>query len=480
MSSKKSSFLGPETGTLHNPRKTRKSPYAARPIITVPTQRPKDFVKNNSKKMSMGQFRSKTNNSSTREKNQGREQNVQNQVPVDMDKPSTEIEGTDSSQGRENDSVTQSEEPKTTEVLRESSQNDKKENDAEREDDGEQNGEIHSDPAKSENTAIDVARDSEEPNNDNSVTSGVKLRSLKSSSENINKSFSANNAEPKESFISPEICLDHDGETMIMFCSDCKSSVCSECIRTKHKEHDWVQLHKAGIEMRKKLTQYRTDINKTILPNLAACLEKARMEKERVQSQTMKKMEEIVAQRDRILETVSGLSQVMLNSCEEELKGNDITINKMETDVSELELVASKLEDATLNCASDAETVQMETRLSSILLKTEPNEATFNADINFIPGEIDTDQIQIMLGKLIGLEDETAEQADDNPDEVAMVSSRSPRRPLRPLNDFQKCVQCKRMVKNVIKVKYMCGHKICNYCWFATMNSTRCPKCNTL
>lgn len=122
----------------------------------------------------------------------------------------------------------------------------------------------------------------------------------------------------------------------------------------------------------------------------------------------------------------------------------------------------------------------METRLSSILLKTEPNEATFNADINFIPGEIDTDQIQIMLGKLIGLEDETAEQADDNPDEVAMVSSRSPRRPLRPLNDFQKCVQCKRMVKNVIKVKYMCGHKICNYCWFATMNSTRCPKCNTL
>lgn len=146
--------------------------------------------------------------------------------------------------------------------------------------------------------------------------------------------------------------------------------------------------------------------------------------------------------------------------------------------------MASKLQDATLNCASDVETIQMEKCLSSFLNKTTATKVAFNTKIDFKSGEIDINQLEMMLGQLSGfeLEIDNAKQADDFEEnqDVSNLSSRSPRRPLRPLNDFQKCVQCKRMVKNVVKVKYMCGHKICNYCWFSTMNSTRCPHCNSL
>jgi hypothetical protein len=487
----------------------------------MPTQKPRDIAKDKSTKIPMGQCRSKRDCSNAHNENRDIERNVKNEVHVQN--PSTDIVGFERSQGRECGSVSESEGPKVTEILendsacitrekskvteipennrvtqreesktteipeksvtvenfRNFSQDDKNEYYEKRESNEEQNDGNHSNSQESDRQT-DAAKGSEEPTKKNSVTtSGVKLRGFRSSSEDASKS-GGNNDEPNES-ISSDICMDHDGETMIMFCSDCRLSVCSECIRTKHKEHEWVQLHKVAIEMRKKLAQYKNNINKTILPNLAACLDKKRAEKERVRNQMMKKMEEIVAQRDKIIATVSGQSQAMLNSCEKEFKVNESTIDKMESDVAVMELLASKLEDATLNCASAAETVQMEARLSSILLKTEPHEMAFNTNINFIPGEIDTGQIKIMLGKLTGLEDEIAEHADNTPDqEVAITSSRSPRRPLQPLNDFQKCVQCKRVVKNVIKVKYMCGHKICNYCWFVSMNSTRCPKCNTL
>lgn len=463
-------------------KRVEKSPYAARPSMTMPIHRPKNILKDKPIKMPVEDVRPKRegNSRGSGEKQNGRDQQ-ESQVLSGRETIGTKTcEGdiVHTSQVTEMCSVeinqakseTNSEDSKRhgTVVLEKETEIEKVE--------------IRKDTTQTKNEDIASSEKfEEEPNGDfksSGVNSRVNNESLVSSTANINGHLEKKKVGRKEPSLS-EICAEHN-ETLIIFCKDCKLPVCTECIRTTHKEHEWIQLQKAGKLMRQKLAEHRKDIVKTHLPNFMTCLEKARIEKETVQRQRKDKMEEIIAQRNEMISAVTGLSQVMLDSCNEDLKINDGIITQMEKDVAELETVASKLQESTLNCASDIEAIQMEIRLSSILQKTVPTNVTFNTNINFISGEIDIDQLENMLGKLTGFEHE--QKADDTlaNSDVAKSTPRSPRRPIRPLNDFQKCVQCKRMVKNFIKVKYMCGHKICNFCWFATMNSSRCPHCNSL
>lgn len=461
-------------------KRVEKSPYAARPSMTMPIQRPKNTVKDKARKMPVEDVRPKREENS---RGSGEKQNGRDQQEIQV-LSGRETIGTKTCEGNVGH-VSQGTEMCSVENQAKSETNSKDskrhgtvvlEKETERE-----KVEIQIDSTQTKNEDIVSSEKLEEPNGDfksSGVNSRVNNESLVSSTANINAHLEKKKVGRKEPSLS-EICEEHN-ETLIIFCRDCKLPVCTECIRTTHKEHEWIQLQKAGKLMRQKLAQHRKDIVKTHLPNFMACLEKARIEKETVQRQRKDKMEEIIAQRNEMISAVTGLSQVMLDSCNEDLKINDGIITQMEKDVAELETVASKLQESTLNCASDTEAIQMEIRLSSILHKTVPTNVTFNTNINFISGEIDIDQLENMLGKLTGFEHE--QKADDTHANSDFTKStlRSPRRPIRPLNDFQKCVQCKRMVKNFVKVKYMCGHKICNFCWFATMNSTRCPHCNSL
>lgn len=468
-------------------KRVEKSPYAARPSLTMPIQRPKNvnIAKDNARKMPVKTVSPKRegNSRGVGEKQNGRDQQ-ETQMLSGRESTGTKTSEGDVRHASQRKEMCSAENQANTEpsrcVSETNSEDNKKHNTVVLEKETESKKvEVQNDSTQTINEDTDSSEKFEEPSGDfqsSDVNSLVKNESLVSPKANFNARLEkVDRREPPLS----EICTEHN-ETLIIFCRDCKLPVCTECVRTTHKEHEWIQLQKAGQLMRKKLAQHRKDMVKTHLPNFMACLEKARIAKETVQRQRKEKMEEIIAQRDEIISAVTGLSQVMLDSCNEDLKINDGIITQMENDVTELETVASKLQESTLSCASDTKAIQMEIRLSSILQKTVPVDVAFNTKIDFIPGEIDIDQLENMLGKLTGFEQK--QEADDtcaNPD-VTKSTLRSPRRPIRPLNDFQKCVQCKRMVKNFVKVKYMCGHKICNFCWFATMNSTRCPHCNSL
>ena len=464
-------------------KRVGKSPYASRTSMTIPTQMSKYLARDSAKKMSVGRMKTKQGEETHKEKTEdGHRDQIQ-----ELQEPSTrETTGTKTStqEEAEGNATSRTETGSNRSLLDfpQTTPDDSKAVETEKDLEEEKSG-FQNDYTQTDNGVIGGSPGKLQASQEQISVDGDDSKSSKSSTKHTGVFPLDGKMRDGKGVSSVDTCADHE-ETLIMFCGDCRLAVCSECIRTTHKEHDWIQLKKAGKQMRQKLAQYRKDIVKTHLPHLMATLEKVRIGKEKIRRQRLEKMDEIITQKNKIVSAVTELSQKMLSSCEGDLKTNEDVVQKIESDVGELEQVASKLQDATLNCASDVETIQMEKCLSSFLNKTAATKVAFNTKIDFKSGEIDINQLEMMLGQLTGfeLEIDNAKQADDFEEyqDVSNLSSRSPRRPFRPLNDFQKCVQCKRMVKNVVKVKYMCGHKICNYCWFSTMNSTRCPHCNSL
>ena len=199
-------------------------------------------------------------------------------------------------------------------------------------------------------------------------------------------------------------CSDHQHQEHSYFCKTCKKFVCTTCVKTDHKDHDWDIVSSVAKEYRKETPKRCREIKKKLQHYKDAFDGNGSAANTEDRNKYMEALEErraviIQAVNKLIDETKQAVNKTADNRCTV-LEGKRNKVGKI---VEYVEKMTNSL-DQNIGAYSDHDVIEMEQELLKGVEKLDILCAQSSGPVLFSPGQVDIIAIEKMVGDVHGVE----------------------------------------------------------------------------